>query len=278
MGRTHEVWRRFRKHKLALVGLVIIGVYLLVAVFGPMLAPYEPYAQHPPDRLQGPSAKFWLGTDEYGRCIFTRIIYGTRVSIIIGFSSIMIGVLVGGTLGLVAAYYRSLDRFIMYWIDVLLAFPAILLAIGVMAILGPGLINVIIAVGIRQIPSFARMTRSTVMGVRDSEYTEAVRALGASDPRIIFGTILPNCLAPLLVYGTLQVGWAILLGAILSFVGIGVPPPLAEWGRMVSDGRRWLRQAPHIATFPGIAILLLVMSFNLVGDALRDSLDPRLKN
>ncbi len=277
MESTRDIWKRFRRHKLAVVGLVIVAAYILMALFGPWIAPHEPYEHHPADRLQGPSATYPLGTDEFGRCIMSRIIHGGRVSMAIGFFSILLGSTVGGALGLVAAYYKRWDRFIMYWVDVMLAFPAILLAIGVMAVLGPGLVNVIIAVGIRQVPSFARMVRSTVLSVRDAEYAEAARALGASDSRVIVRTILPNSIAPLVVYASLQVGWAILLGAILSFVGVGVPPPLAEWGRMVSDGRRWLRQAPHIANFPGIAILLLVMSFNLVGDALRDSLDPRLK-
>lgn len=165
----------------------------------------------------------------------------------------------------------------MFVVDVLLAFPSILLAIGVMTILGPGIYSVIIAVTIRQIPSFSRMVRSVVLSVKNYEYIEAARALGSSNARIIFKSILPNSFAPILVYSTLQIGWNILLAAILSFLGIGVPPPIPEWGRMVAEGRNFLRQAPHIATFPGIAIFLLVISFNMIGDSLRDAIDPKLK-
>jgi peptide/nickel transport system permease protein len=272
------VSRRFIRHKLALVGLIVLGVMFAISLFAPLLAPHDPLQQSLRERLQGSSWKHPLGTDQFGRDILTRIIYGGRLSLVVGFISVGLGLLLGGIIGLLSGYFRSLDNVLMRIMDVLLAFPAILLAIGIMAVLGPGLINVMIAVGVRSIPSYARVTRSTVLSTKEMPYTEASVAMGASHFHTILHAILPNSFPPILVYSTLELANAILLAAILSYLGLGVQPPVPEWGIMVSEGRSWLRAAPQIATFPGIAILIVVMAFNLVGDGLRDSLDIRLKD
>ena len=269
--------RRFVRHRLAVCGLIVLTVITLSAVFSPLLAPYDPRAQAVKERLQGPSAKHWLGTDQFGRDILSRIIYGGRLSIIVGFVSVSVGLLLGGSIGLVAGYFKTMDNLLMRLMDIMLSFPAILLAIAVMAILGPGLINVMIAVGIRSVPSYARVVRSTVLSIKELPYTEASVVIGSSDFRTIFSDILPNSFPPILVYTTLQIGNAILLGAVLSYLGLGVQPPIPEWGIMVSEGRGWMHTAPLISTFPGLAIFLVVMAFNLIGDGLRDSLDVRLK-
>jgi peptide/nickel transport system permease protein len=269
--------RRFVRHRLALAGLIILTIMTFGAVFAPFLAPHDPREQSVKERLQGPSAKYWLGTDQFGRDILSRIIYGGRLSITVGFVSVSVGLIIGGGIGLVAGYFKPLENLLMRLMDIMLSFPAILLAISVMAILGPGLINVMIAVGIRSVPSYARVVRSTVLSIKELPYTEASIVIGASDFRTIFSDILPNSFPPILVYTTLQIGNAILLGAVLSYLGMGVQPPVPEWGIMVSEGRSWMHTAPLIATFPGLAIFLVVMAFNLIGDGLRDSLDVRLK-
>ncbi|MBW1960832.1 MAG: ABC transporter permease [Deltaproteobacteria bacterium] len=269
--------RRFVRHRLAVCGLIILIIVTISAVFAPLLAPYDPRQQSVKERLQGPSAKHWLGTDQFGRDIFSRIIYGGRLSIIVGFVSVSVGLIIGGSIGLLSGYFKTMDNILMRLMDVMLSFPAILLAIAVMAILGPGLINVMIAVGIRSVPSYARVVRSTVLSIKELPYTEASIVIGSSDFRTIFSDILPNSFPPVLVYTTLQIGNAILLGAVLSYLGLGVQPPIPEWGIMVSEGRGWMHTAPLISTFPGLAIFLVVMAFNLIGDGLRDSLDVRLK-
>lgn len=269
--------RRFVRHRLALAGLIILTIMTFGAVFAPFLAPHDPREQSVKERLQGPSAKYWLGTDQFGRDILSRIIYGGRLSITVGFVSVSVGLIIGGGIGLVAGYFKPLENVLMRLMDIMLSFPAILLAIAVMAILGPGLVNVMIAVGIRSVPSYARVVRSTVLSIKELPYTEASIVIGASDFRTIFSDILPNSFPPILVYTTLQIGNAILLGAVLSYLGMGVQPPVPEWGIMVSEGRSWMHTAPLIATFPGLAIFLVVMAFNLIGDGLRDSLDVRLK-
>lgn len=269
--------RRFQRHRLAMVGLFLLLVLAISAIFAPFLAPYDPRKQVFTERLKGPSPKHYLGTDQFGRDILSRILHGGRLSMAVGFISVAFGLLLGGFLGLLAGYFKRLDNLIMRFMDVLLSFPSILLAIAVVTILGPGLINVMIAVGIRSIPSYARIVRSTVLVIKKMPYTEASIAMGASSWLTMISTILPNSFPPILVYSTLEIANAILLGAILSYLGLGVQPPTAEWGIMVSEGRGWLRDAPHISIFPGLAIFCVSMGFNLVGDGLRDSLDVRLK-
>jgi peptide/nickel transport system permease protein len=270
-------FRRFRRHRLAVIGLILLAIFVVAALFAPFLAPYDPRKQFFSERLKGPSSKHYLGNDQFGRDILSRILYGGRLSMIVGFVSVILGLFLGGMLGLLAGYFRRLDNLIMRLMDILLSFPSILLAIAVVTILGPGLINVMIAVGIRSIPSYARIVRSTVLVIKKMPYTEASIAMGASSWRTMISTILPNSFPPILVYSTLEIANAILLGAILSYLGLGVQPPTAEWGIMVSEGRGWLREAPHISIFPGLAIFCVTMGFNLVGDGLRDSLDVRLK-
>jgi ABC-type dipeptide/oligopeptide/nickel transport system permease subunit len=272
------VSRRFLRHKLAVAGLLVLVIMFTVSLFAPFLSPYDPLEQFLDHRLQGISWNHTLGTDNYGRDILTRIIYGGRLSMFMGFISVGLGLLSGGLIGLLSGYFRSLDNILMRLMDILLAFPAILLAIGIMAILGPGLINVMLAVGVRTIPGYARITRSVVLYIKEMPYIEASVSMGASNFRTIFQAILPNSFPPILVYSTLQLGNAILLAAVLSYLGLGVQPPIPEWGIMVCEGRSWLRSDPQIAIYPGLAILLVVMAINLVGDGLRDSLDIRLKD
>lgn len=276
-GFFRQAARRFLRHRMAVAGLVILGLLSLIVLLAPAIAPFDPRTQAMGERLQGPSLRHWLGTDQFGRDLLSRILYGGRLSMIVGFISVTVGLISGGTLGLVAGYVRSLDNPIMRLMDILLSFPSILLAIAVMTILGPGLVNVMLAVGVRSIPAYARVVRSTVLSLRELPFCEASVALGATPVRTIVRDILPNSFPPVLVYSSLQIGNAILLGAVLSYLGLGVQPPTPEWGVMVSEGRSWLQAAPFIATFPGFAIFLTVVAFNLIGDGLRDSLDVRLK-
>lgn len=272
-----DVWRRFSTHRLALVGLGVIGSFVLVALFAPWLAPADPIRQNLPDALQGPSLRFPLGADEFGRCLLSRILYGARLSLMVGVLATGIGASLGISAGLGAGYFPRIDGYVMRAMDVLLAFPGILLAIAVMAALGPSLPNVMIAVGIRSVPSFARITRGMVLSLKELEFVQGARALGAGHGRVLLAHILPNSISPLLVFSSMQIATAILLAAILSFLGLGVQPPTPEWGKMVSDGRAYLLEAPHVSLFPGIAIFLTVMGFNCLGDGLRDALDPRLR-
>jgi peptide/nickel transport system permease protein len=269
---------RFARNRLAVFGLVIIFLFVLVALFAPILAPYDPIRQSLPDQLQGSSSQYWLGTDEFGRDILSRIIVGSRISLMVGVIATAIGATVGVCSGLIAGYSNKLDNLIMRLMDILLAFPSIILAIAIIAVLGPSLFNVMIAVGVNAIPLYARLARSTTLSLKEKEFVEASRAIGCEESRILFRHIFPNTLSPLIVFSTLQIGTAILSASILSFLGLGIQPPEPEWGQMVNQGRGYLRDAPHIATYPGIAIFLVVMGFNLLGDGLRDVLDPRLRN
>ena len=267
----------FRGHYLAVAGLACLLVFVAGALLAPWIAPYDPQRQVIAERLQGPSAKHWLGTDQFGRDIFSRVLYGGQVSLGIALLSVLLGLVVGGLLGLGAGYFRPLDGPVMRAMDVLLSFPAVLLAIMVVTILRPGVLTVIIAVGVRSIPAFARMVRGAVLMVRSLPYAEAAAAIGASHLRTITRTIVPNSLPPVLVFSTLQIANNILLAAILSYLGLGIQPPGAEWGLMVSQGRGWLRDAPHVAMMPGLAIFAVVLAVNMVGDGLRDRLDVKLK-
>jgi len=266
------------KNKTSLIGFSIILLIVFTAILAPLIATHSPTAQSITDRYLAPSPAHYLGTDELGRDIFSRLIYGTRISIQIAIISVGISLIIGVALGGIAGYFgRWIDQVIMRMIDMMMAFPSILLAIALVAVLGPGLRNAMIAVGIVGIPQFARIVRSTVMSVKETEYIEAARAIGAKHGRILFQHILPNSLAPIIVQVSLGMGTAILDAAGLSFLGLGAQPPLPEWGAMLSDGRAALQTAPWVVAFPGLAIFLFVLGFNLFGDGLRDALDPRLK-
>ena len=270
-------WRRFVSHRLAVVGLALIALLILLAAFAAQVAPRDPIRQDLPSALAPPSREFPLGADEFGRCILSRILYGARLSLVVGVLATAVGAVTGILLGLLAGYFPRLDAPVMRAMEVLLAFPSILLAIAIVAALGPSLVNVMIAVGLRSIPSFSRLTRSMVLSLKELEFVQGVHALGAGHGRVLFRHILPNSVSPLLVFSSMQVATSILLAAILSFLGLGVQPPTPEWGKMVSDGRAYLLDAPHVSLFPGIAIFLTVMGFNCLGDGLRDALDPRMR-
>lgn len=278
LSRLRRFWSSFARNRLAVAGLLIIGAFVLVAIFAPWLAPYDPIEQELPAQLQPPSWSHPFGTDEFGRDILSRVIVGSRVSLLIGVLATSIGAVVGTLTGLTAGFYQYLDNPAMRLMDILLAFPSIILAIAIIAVLGPSLINVMIAIGINSVPTFARLVRSTTLSLKQTEFVEAARATGTRNSAILFRHVLPNCVNPIIVYATLRLGTAILSASVLSFLGLGIQPPDAEWGQMVSAGRGWLRDAPHIATFPGIAIFVVVMGFNLLGDGLRDVLDPRMRN
>ncbi|HHY31800.1 MAG TPA: ABC transporter permease [Firmicutes bacterium] len=273
-----SAWRRLLRNRSAVAGGVLVLLLAAVAIAAPYLAPYDPLAPSLEDRLSPPSVLHWLGTDDLGRDILSRIIYGARASLQVGILAVAFALAAGAVLGIVAGYYGGLmDNLIMRVMDVMLAFPGVLLAIAVVAIMGPSLGNAMVAIGIVSIPVYARIVRSSTLQVKASEYLEAARALGASDLRIILRHVLPNCMAPLIVQATLGIATAILDAAGLSFLGLGAQPPTPEWGAMLSGGRAFLRVAPWVTAFPGIAIVLLVMGFNMFGDGLRDALDPRLK-
>lgn len=272
-------WRRFSKNKGAVLGLLIILATLIIAIFAPQIAPYDPYHQNWRNRMQGPSSDHWMGTDEHGRDQMSRIIFGARLSLSIGIISVTIGLFAGGFLGLIAGFFGGiLDNIIMRFMDIMMAFPGVLLALALVAALGPGLYNVMIAVGIWSIPLFARLMRGTVLSIKENDFVDGARALGATNVRILIKHILPNVAAPLLVLSTLRLATALLSAAALSFLGLGAQPPQPDWGAMLSQARQYLHMAPHLSLFPGLAIMVLVLSFNMVGDGLRDALDPRLKN
>ncbi|MDQ7842136.1 MAG: ABC transporter permease [Armatimonadota bacterium] len=271
------VWRRLRRNRGALAGLGILALFTASALLAPWLAPYDPYASDLLGSLAGPSREHWLGTDELGRDILSRVIYGARISMVIGTISVAIGVALGVPVGLTAGYLGGrFDLLSQRVIDVLLGFPGIILAIVLVTVLGVGLVNVMIAVGIVSVPTYARLIRGQVLSLKTLEYVEAARALGAGQSRIILRHLLPNTLAVLVVQSTLQVASAILSAAALGFLGLGVQQPTAEWGAMLSTARQYIQLAPHTLIFPGLAIFLTVMAFNLLGDGLRDALDPRM--
>lgn len=275
-----EVWRRLKKNKMAMVGLIIMLILILLALFANKIADYDEVAikQNTAIRFQGPSKEHWLGTDEFGRDMFARIIHGARISLMVGVVAVSIAIAIGGTLGAIAGYYGGrIDNIIMRAMDIFLAIPSILLAIAIVSAMGANLFNLMLAIGVSSIPGYARIVRASVLMVKDQEFVEAARAIGASDSRIIRKHIIPNALAPVIVQGTLGVASAILSTAGLSFIGLGVQKPRPEWGAMLAGGRDFLRRAPHVTTFPGLAIMITILALNLLGDGLRDALDPRLK-
>lgn len=271
--------KRFLKRKVSIVGLVILAIFFLMATIGPFLCQYDPLVQDTTIISQGPSAEHWFGTDYLGRDTFTRIVYGARVSLSISFAGVFSGCLVGIILGVWAGYFGGwVDAVISRLIDVLLAFPGLLLAIVIVAILGNGTQNTVIAIAVFAVPSIARMVRGVVISNKDAQYIGAARVMGESNSRIILTHIIPNSVSQIIVNVTLNLGTAILTSSSLSFLGMGVQPPSPEWGAMLNKAKEVLRVNPWEAVFPGLVITLVVMSFSLVGDGLRDALDPKLKN
>lgn len=279
-GLMRDAMRRLVSGWNGRVGLAIITLIVLIGVLAPIVDPYDPTTDSDLANARiSPSWEHPFGTDRLGRDMFRRVIHGTRVSLLIGFVVVAVSGTFGTLLGLTAGYFgKTVDTVIMRLMDVLLAFPAILLAIAIVAVRGPGLTNTILAVAIVGVPGYARVVRSMVLSLRERDYVDAARMIGVSNSRIMFGHILPNSLSPLIVQATLGVGGAILFAAALGFLGLGVQPPTPEWGAMISDGIPFLRQSPYLVFFPGIAIMVTVLGFNLLGDGLRDALDPQLRD
>jgi len=273
-----DAWRSLRRNPAAIAGAVTLAALVLAAAGAPLLAPFNPAAQDYNHLLEGASRQHLFGTDNLGRDIFSRVIFGARISLSIGFFGTLFGLVVGVLVGLVSGFYGGfVDTVLMRFLDIQLAFPGLLLAIAIVAVLGPGNLNVIIAIGIFSIPIYARLLRGSILAVKQFDFILAARATGANDARLMRVHLLPNAVAPLFVVATLQLGTAILTAASLSFLGLGVRPPSPEWGAMLSDGRGFLQIAPHVAVFPGLAIVVTVLALNLLGDGLRDAIDPKLK-
>jgi peptide/nickel transport system permease protein len=278
-SRSREVARALVANRLAVVGLVVLALLVAAAVLADVLAPHSPTQVSVMDRLQPPSATHPFGTDELGRDVLSRVIHGAQVSLQVGAIAVGVSVVAGVPLGLLAGFYGGrVDDVIMRVMDMLFAFPAILLAIAIVAVLGPSMANAMIAIGIVFTPIFARVTRGSVLSVREEVYVRAARSLGASDLRLLRRHILPNVLAPIIVQTSISLAFAVLNEAALSFLGVGVQPPRPSWGRMLFEGRGFMQQAWWMAVFPGLAIFVTVLAFNVVGDALRDALDPRQKS
>ncbi|WP_036216570.1 nickel transporter permease [Lysinibacillus sphaericus] len=279
VGPWLEGWRSFKKSKVSLVGAGIVIFFVLLAVIGPFIAPQGINEQDLTKRLLAPSADNWFGTDDFGRDIFSRIIHGARISLWVGFFSVILSVIIGSLLGIIAGYYgKWIDTIISRIFDIMLAFPSMLLAIAVVSVLGPSLQNALIAIAIINIPNFGRLIRSKVLSVKEEEYIVAAKAIGMRDSRILFSHILPNSITPIIVQGTLAIATAIIEAAALGFLGLGAQAPAPEWGKMLADARKFLLNAPWTMIFPGLAIMLTVLGFNLMGDGLRDALDPKMKN
>lgn len=275
-GQFAEVMFRLKKSPLAMFGLSVIALLIFCALFAGFVAPYNYAAQNLDHMFETPSKQFLLGTDEFGRDILSRLIYGARVSLQVGFIAVSIALVAGGTLGAAAGFYGGkIDNSIMRVMDVLLSVPQTLMAIAIAASLGPGLMNLMIAVGISATPRYARIVRSSVLTIRGMEFIEAAQAVGSSDFRIIMKHIIPNSMAPIIVQSTLGVASAILNAAGLSFIGLGIQPPNPEWGAMLSGGRQYIRDYPHLTLYPGLTIMITILALNFLGDGLRDALDPK---
>lgn len=273
------ITKRLLKNKLAVVGLIIIVLQIAMAIFAPYITFHDPVKQNLSlSELPMLSDNHWLGTDNYGRDVWSRIVYGARISLVIGIIAVTLGLIGGITLGLIAGYYKKLDSIIMRIVDLMFAFPGILLAMLIIAILGTSLVNVAIAISIWSIPTCARIVRGSVLSIKEKEYIMAMKSLGASDLRIMFKHILPNAFAPIIVFATMQMASAILSTASLSYLGLGAQPPTPEWGAMIAQGQALMWTSPHLTIVPGIAIMLTVFAFNVVGDGLRDAIDPNMNN
>jgi peptide/nickel transport system permease protein len=274
--RSDSLLPRLVRSKGTVIGASIVVVLILLALTSPVITTVDPNRPVPAEALRSPSLDHVFGTDQFGRDVFTRVLYGTRISLAVGLISVSIAVVLGTLMGLVSGYYGSwVDSVIMRFVDVMLAFPGILLALALVSILGPSLVNLMIAVGISSVPQFARLVRGSVLSARENVYVEAARVVGCTDTLIMRRHVLPNVFAPIIVVATLGIAGAILWAAALSFLGMGSQPPTPEWGRMLSEGRAYLRDHWWIATFPGLAIMITVLAMNLLGDGLRDVLDPR---
>lgn len=270
--------RQITENRAMLVGCILIVFFMVAAIFSAWLSPFDPFAQNIRSRLKPPGAPYWLGTDGYGRDILSRIIWGARISLTVGVVAVSIGATLGIVVGLVSGFFGgAIDNLLMRIVDILLVLPTVLLALVIVAMLGPGIFNLMVAVGISNAPRFARVIRAEVLAVKKTVFVDAASALGASYVRLMFRHILPNTLASILVLSTLRVAQAITTEASLSFLGLGVVPPTPTWGSMISDGRVYLRTSPWVAIVPGVMIMLIVMAFNLFGDGLRDLLDPKLR-
>ena len=300
--KKNEVWQRLKRNKLAMIGMVIVIINIFMAVFAPFLTKYDPNEMdygnafvepaifelfNSSDKAAGDDGAVleqakndhWFGTDNFGRDLFARVLYGSRVSLIVGIASIVIGGTIGTVLGLIAAFYGGkIDNIIMRIMDGLFAFPFVLLSIALMTVLGTGMQNIIIVVSVVNIPGFTRIARGSALTVKELDFVDAARALGAKNSRLIFNHIFPNCMASLIVYATMSVAGAILSEAALSFLGLGIKPPDPSWGGILKAGQEYLQVAPHMCIFAGVAILVTVLGFNLFGDGLRDALDPKMKD
>lgn len=273
-----DVWYRLRKNKLAMTGLIIVVVIVLAAIFADVITPYEYDKQDLRARFTYPCLEHLLGTDNLGRDILTRIIYGARTSLLVSLVAVAIGLLIGGSIGAIVSFYGGkLEEVVMRCLDVLMSIPPLILAVAISASLGVGKFNCAVAIGVSSIPSFARIIRSSVLSIKDQEYIEAATACGVSKLKTVFTHVIPNSLAPIMVQGTLKIGDAIMMISSLSFIGLGVQPPTPEWGSMLAFGRDYIREFWPIVTFPGLAIMVTLIAFNVLGDGLRDAMDPRLK-
>lgn len=276
---VRDAIRRLSHNPGAVVGAIVLAAMILLAIFAPFIAPYDPIEQNSQAIRAAPSRAHIFGADNFGRDVFSRVLYGGRMSLPVGFVAVTITAIAGVAFGLIAGYYSGrVDSIIMRWVDLMLAFPGILLALALIAILGSSLFNLMLAVGIAAIPEYTRVVRGSVLSTREMEYVTAARVTGAKDHAIILKHILPNVLPPVIVLATLGIAGAIILGSTLSFLGLGIKPPTPEWGNMLADGRSMLRHQWWVSFFPGLAIMLTVLAINLLGDGLRDALDPRLRN
>lgn len=278
LDRFKTFFKYYKRNKIAVIALVILILIILAAIFADFLTPYDYTEQIPQDNFLKPSADHIMGTDNFGRDIFSRVLKGAQISLKIGFTSVVISTVIGVIIGAFAGYYEGIfDAIIMRIMDTILSIPQLVLAIALAAALGGGMKNLILAVSLSSIPSYAKIVRSQVMAVKNLEYVEAAKLAGVNNLKLIFTEILPNCFAPIIVQATIGVGTAILSAASLSFIGMGIMPPEAEWGQMLSEGRAYIRNYPHITLFPGMAIALTILVLNIVGDALRDAFDPKFR-